>query len=56
MLRLWPHTQMAWMILAALLALAGALLLPARVRGHDHAPGLAGPAALCRTGGISLPA
>jgi hypothetical protein len=51
MQRLWPHTQTAWMILAALLAIAGALLLPARVRGTTCELCLAGqaPGAAART-------
>jgi hypothetical protein len=49
MQRPWPQTRIAWMILAALLAIAGALLLPARLRGQPPAPGLAGAAQAATT-------
>ena len=43
MQRLWPHTRFAWMIVAALLALAGTLLLPTRTHGQKGVPTTATP-------------
>jgi hypothetical protein len=52
MQRLWPQTRTAWMILAALLALAGTLLLPARLRGQEPDRALA----TLQPGAVLLPA